>query len=193
MSSPSRTSPSSGLATPRTPRFRTCVWTSVVRTSLCPRGGPEVGGLRRVGRRRWRAPLAPAPGSAEPGVAGGPAAPVPPNAAAPQPHRMKLRWPPRPSGLGTPLNLAAPSPDMRALGVGWWGEALGTGLCVVLLLVAVDLTVLRGRDRREAPGHRGSPSAHLSAHRGTLGCGAGGALLPGAARHGHDGADGRLA
>ncbi len=57
---------------------------------------------------------------------------------------MKWHWPPRPLGLGTPLNLAALSPEMRTLGLRWWGEALGTGLLTVLLIVTVDALFFGG-------------------------------------------------
>jgi membrane protease YdiL (CAAX protease family) len=57
---------------------------------------------------------------------------------------MRLAWPPRPLGLGTPLNLAACSRETRPLlGRGWWMAPV-LGLVLALLVVGVDRVLVGG-------------------------------------------------
>lgn len=49
---------------------------------------------------------------------------------------MKIRWPPRPLGLGTPLNLAAASRETRPLLSRWWLVPV-LGLATALLVVSI--------------------------------------------------------
>lgn len=70
---------------------------------------------------------------------------------------MKLRWPPRPLGLGTPLNLASLSAETRPLlARGGWLAPLA-GLAAALAVVAVDAMFFGGHTMRQTPA--------LSAHR----------------------------
>lgn len=57
---------------------------------------------------------------------------------------MKLPWPPRPLGLGTPLNLALLSPDGRALVARSWWLPLVLGTSLPLLMLAVDQVLFAG-------------------------------------------------
>lgn len=57
---------------------------------------------------------------------------------------MKLRWPPPPLGLGTPLNLALATPSTRsALLRAWWLLA-ALGVLVPLLMLLVDQVLFAG-------------------------------------------------
>ncbi len=57
---------------------------------------------------------------------------------------MKIRWPPPPLGLGTPLNLAAASPEARAtVGRSWWLAPL-LGLATPFLMLAIDRLFFAG-------------------------------------------------
>jgi membrane protease YdiL (CAAX protease family) len=74
---------------------------------------------------------------------------------------MKIRWPPRPLGLGTPLNLAALSPETRPLlRRGWWLAPV-LGLAAALLLVAIDLALFRGLTVQRLPELGSPPSVGL--------------------------------
>lgn len=57
---------------------------------------------------------------------------------------MKIRWPPRPLGLGTPLNLAVPSAESRSLLVRSWWLVLVLGFAVPLLMLLVDQLLFAG-------------------------------------------------
>jgi len=57
---------------------------------------------------------------------------------------MKIRWPPPPLGLGTPLNLAAVSPQTRAfLGRSWWLVPV-LGVATPFLMLAIDQALFGG-------------------------------------------------
>lgn len=57
---------------------------------------------------------------------------------------MKIRWPPAPLGLGTPLNLAWPSSDARdRLRRSWWLVPV-LGLLTPLLMLGVDQVFFDG-------------------------------------------------
>lgn len=57
---------------------------------------------------------------------------------------MTIRWPPRPLGLGTPLNLAAVSPETRALlDRSWWLVPV-LGLATPLLMLGLDRLLFEG-------------------------------------------------
>jgi Type II CAAX prenyl endopeptidase Rce1-like len=64
---------------------------------------------------------------------------------------MKLRWPPHPLGLGTPLNLAALSPEARSRFARAWWRALAAGLAAALAVVAVDAVFFGGQTLRQTP------------------------------------------
>lgn len=70
---------------------------------------------------------------------------------------MKVRWPPHPLGLGTPLNLALPSAEARALLARSWWQPLVLGLSIPLLMLLVDgllfggASLTRVRDLGEEP------------------------------------------
>ncbi len=57
---------------------------------------------------------------------------------------MKLLWPPRALGFGTPLNLASMAPDMRPVLRRWVGLAPLVGVIIVSLIAAIDLLLFRG-------------------------------------------------
>jgi hypothetical protein len=57
---------------------------------------------------------------------------------------MKLRWPPAPLGIGTPLNLALAASSTRALLLRVWWLPLVTGLLVPLLMLLVDQLLFAG-------------------------------------------------
>ena len=57
---------------------------------------------------------------------------------------MKIAWPPRPLGLGTPLNLATLSPETRTLlGRSWWLIPV-LGLATPLLMLGIDQVLFGG-------------------------------------------------
>jgi membrane protease YdiL (CAAX protease family) len=57
---------------------------------------------------------------------------------------MKLRWPPSPLGLGTPLNLALAAPNTRSMLLqAWWLPAL-LGVVVPGLMLVVDHALFAG-------------------------------------------------
>jgi membrane protease YdiL (CAAX protease family) len=71
---------------------------------------------------------------------------------------MRLAWPPRPLGLGTPLNLAAFSPEARSrLGRGWWTAPV-LGVAMALLVVGVDVVFFRGVTIQDLPDLGSHPS-----------------------------------
>lgn len=57
---------------------------------------------------------------------------------------MKIRWPPPPLGLGTPLNLGFMAPEMRPALRRWLGLAPLLVVAVSLLAAAIDLLFFRG-------------------------------------------------
>jgi len=57
---------------------------------------------------------------------------------------MKIRWPPSPLGLGTPLNLALASPRTREQFKHFWWLPLAMGLLVPLLMFAIDQVLFAG-------------------------------------------------
>ncbi len=71
---------------------------------------------------------------------------------------MRPVWPPRPVGLGTPLNLAAYSREARPLlGRRWW-MAPGVGVALALLAAGVDVVFFRGVSMRDLPALGAHPS-----------------------------------
>lgn len=71
---------------------------------------------------------------------------------------MRLVWPPRPLGLGTPLNLAAFSRETRPLlGRGWWMAPV-LGVALALLVAGVDLVFFRGATIHDLPDLDSHPS-----------------------------------
>lgn len=64
---------------------------------------------------------------------------------------MRIHWPPRALGLGTPLNLAALSPKTRPLLRRWWWLAPVLGLSAALLIVGIDLLFFRGASIQRIP------------------------------------------
>lgn len=57
---------------------------------------------------------------------------------------MKVRWPPQPLGLGTPLNLATLSVDTRPLLMRSWWIILVLGFMVPLLMLLIDQLLFAG-------------------------------------------------
>ena len=57
---------------------------------------------------------------------------------------MKIRWPPPPLGLGTPLNLASSSPEMRAFFWRSWWLVPVLGLVMPVLMLAIDRVLFGG-------------------------------------------------
>lgn len=57
---------------------------------------------------------------------------------------MKIRWPPRPLGLGTPLNLAFPLAESRSLLVRSWWLVVVLGFAVPVLMLLVDQLLFAG-------------------------------------------------
>jgi len=71
---------------------------------------------------------------------------------------MKLRWPPKPLGLGTPLNLAVLSPETRAqLARSWWLAPV-VGIAAALAVVAIDRVLFGGVTMRGTPDLSSHPS-----------------------------------
>ena len=69
---------------------------------------------------------------------------------------MKVRWPPAPIGLGTPLNLAMLSSETRAkLARSWWWAPV-LGLAIALSMMASDVIFFGGVTMRSTP--------HLNEH-----------------------------
>lgn len=64
---------------------------------------------------------------------------------------MKVRWPPEPLGLGTPLNLALLSPETRSRLARRWWLAPVVGLAAALVDVAVDHVFFGGETMRRTP------------------------------------------
>lgn len=74
---------------------------------------------------------------------------------------MKIRWPPHPLGLGTPLNLATVSRGTRPLFTRGWWMAPVLGLAAGLLLVAMDLVFFAGETVRRLPALDAHPSVGM--------------------------------
>jgi hypothetical protein len=70
---------------------------------------------------------------------------------------MRLLWPPRPLGLGPPLNLAACSRETWPLLRGWWMAPV-LGVAMALLVVGVDRVLFRGVTMAGIPGLGSHPS-----------------------------------
>lgn len=64
---------------------------------------------------------------------------------------MKVRWPPRPLGIGTPLNLAALSAETRSLLARSWWMVPVAGLVAALAVIAVDGVFFGGATMRGTP------------------------------------------
>lgn len=64
---------------------------------------------------------------------------------------MKLHWPPRPLGLGPPLNLVTLSREQRA-GAGWLAlQSVALGVAAALLIAAIDHFFFDGATARGTP------------------------------------------
>lgn len=74
---------------------------------------------------------------------------------------MKIRWPPHPLGLGTPLNLATASRETRPLFTGEWWLAPVLGLGAGLVLVSIDVLFFAGATVRRLPALDAHPSVGM--------------------------------
>lgn len=70
---------------------------------------------------------------------------------------MTLLWPPRPIGLGTPLNLASMAPELRPVLRRWAALAPLLGAMIVIVVTGIDLLFFGGVTvRRMAEGAGGT-------------------------------------
>jgi hypothetical protein len=65
---------------------------------------------------------------------------------------MRAHWPPRPLGLGPPLNLALLSPTTRPLTRRRWWLPLVAGVATALAMMAADRALFGGVTMRATPG-----------------------------------------
>src|SRR5688572_10595415 len=70
---------------------------------------------------------------------------------------MKLLWPPKSLGLGTPLNLAAVSAETRPLLTRDWWLAPVTGVVIAFAIVAADRIFFGGATMAGTPDLRSHP------------------------------------
>src|SRR5438552_13044189 len=98
--------------------------------------------------------------------------------------KIQFRWPPRPLGLGTPLNLALASPSTRPLLFRNWWLPLVAGVTASIAGLLVNQALFAGaslaspRDRfaasEHAPRHHDLLPRHRTTHLPGFHCDAGG-------------------
>lgn len=64
---------------------------------------------------------------------------------------MRVRWPPSPLGLGTPLNLAVLAPETRSDFTRRWWRALALGLVAALVVMGLDAVLFGGLTVQRLP------------------------------------------